>query len=169
MPQSSPGLRQQVQSQGKLPSCPRQQRQQKAEPGLSGPVWGHQKQTRSCPAHPGSGEKHNAPAMANCEPGHPSPEGLVAPTWNTTEGSAHCPGRQTGPRALSRTCPTGAAPPGDVGSSPKVAGPPSRAYPLPHSGCQVRVLCVETLDHICQSQGPRATSGPQEGFLRPLG
>lgn len=26
-----------------------------------------------------------------------------------------------------------------------------------------------SLGHICQSQGPRATSGPREGFLRPLG
>jgi hypothetical protein len=51
MPQSSPDLRQQVRFQGKLPRCPRQQGQEKAEPGLSGPVWGHQQQTMLC--HPG--------------------------------------------------------------------------------------------------------------------
>ena len=67
---------------------------------------------------------HKAPALANCEPENPSTEAQVAPTWSTTGGCAHCPGRQTGPPAPSRTCATGAAPPGDVGSSPKVVGPP---------------------------------------------
>ena len=48
MPKSSPDMRQQIRSQGKLLRCPRQQEHDKAEPGAAGPVWGHQKQTMLC-------------------------------------------------------------------------------------------------------------------------